>query len=133
MEPATIVLADDEPDLRMLYAEVLRRDGYVVSEAGDGAEALDLVASHMPDLLLLDVWMPRVNGFEVIDRLRSDPRASELKVVMLSNICDADALLEGYSFGVYDYWIKGLSLDELRGRVARLVPLPRSEAVSDPV
>lgn len=118
---AIIVLADDEADLRSLYAEVLRREGYLVFEARDGAEALELVAEKQPDLLLLDVWMPSVNGFEVLERLRDDPRANTLKVVMLSNLGDADTRLEGYSAGVCDYWVKGLALEDLTARVRKVL------------
>lgn len=115
----TIVLADDEPDLRAVYAEVLRREGYEVLEATDGREALALVNERQPDLLLLDVWMPHMNGFEVLDRLRNDAHATTLKVVMLSNLSDADTRLEGFSAGVRDYWVKGITLDDLRDRVRR--------------
>lgn len=129
---AIIVLADDEPDLRAIYAEVLRREGYEVWEAADGREALALVEEHRPDLLLLDVWMPSVNGFEVLERLRHDPAATTLKVVMLSNLGDAETRLEGYSAGVADYWIKGLSLDDLCARVRRTLAAERVGGVPDP-
>ena len=109
----TIVIADDDDDLRSIYADVLRHDGHVVHEASDGREALERVAEFQPALLLLDVWMPSLNGFEVLDRLRFLPEASGMKVVMLSNLGDSDALLEGYSAGVTDYLVKGLSLDDL--------------------
>jgi DNA-binding response OmpR family regulator len=128
---ATIVLADDETDLRSIYAEVLRRDGYEVFEAADGREALDQVALHRPDLLLLDVWMPHVNGFEVLDRLRHDPHATTLKVVMLSNLGDAETRLEGFSAGICDYWTKGLSVDDLCRRVRET--LASAPVGADPV
>jgi DNA-binding response OmpR family regulator len=116
---ATILLADDEPDLRMIYGEVLRRAGYEVVEAGDGREALEVLHGLRPDLLLLDVWMPVVNGFEVLDKLRNDPLTTSMKVVMLSNLGDADTRLEGYSAGVADYWVKGLAIDDFLDRVRR--------------
>ena len=109
----TIVIADDDADLRSIYAGLLRHEGHEVHEAADGREALDLVATYHPALLLLDVWMPGLNGFEVLDRLRLDPEASQMKVVMLSNMGDSDALLEGYSSGASDYLVKGISLDDL--------------------
>jgi DNA-binding response OmpR family regulator len=116
-----IVLADDEPDLRAIYAEVLRGDGHVVWEASDGDEAVALVAQRQPSLLLLDVWMPVTNGLEVLDRLRNEPAATGVKVVMLSNLTDADTRLEGFSGGVADYWVKGLSLEDFRDRVRRVL------------
>ncbi len=72
-----------------------------------------------PDLLLLDVWMPGINGFEVLDRLRYDPITTTMKIVMLSNLGDADTRLEGYSAGVVDYWVKGLTIDDFLARVRR--------------
>jgi DNA-binding response OmpR family regulator len=116
-----IVLADDEPDLRAIYAEILRRDVHDVWEASDGAEAVELVLDRQPTLLILDVWMPGVNGLEVLDRLRNEPAAMSVKVVMLSNLGDADTRLEGFSGGVVDYWVKTLSLEELRDRVRRVL------------
>ena len=127
---SSIVLADDEPDLRAVYAEVLRRDGHDVREASDGREALALVLEHHPSLLILDVWMPGVNGFEVLDQLRYDPGATAMKVVMLSNLGDADSRLEGFSGGVVDYWVKGLSIDEFRDRVRQV--LSGAAAAPDP-
>lgn len=118
---ATIVLADDEPDLRAVYAGALRLDGHEVHEAAEGQEALDLVVSRNPSVLILDVWMPGLNGFEVLDRLKYQTATGTMKVVMLSNLADGDAHLEGFSSGATDYWVKGLSLDELRDRVRRLV------------
>jgi DNA-binding response OmpR family regulator len=124
---AIIVLADDEPDLRSIYAASLRSEGFDVREASDGREALDLVEAHHPALLLLDVWMPELNGLEVVERLRNDPAACQMRVVMLSNLGDSDTRFEGFSAGVTDYWIKTLSLVELCRRVRELVAEPRAE------
>ncbi len=116
-----IVLADDEAELRDVYATILRRDGHDVLEAADGREAIDLVLKHCPDLLVLDIWMPVVNGFEVIEKLRGNPCTNTLKVVLLSNLGDADTRLEAFSAGAVDYWVKGLSLNDLSDRVRRLL------------
>src|SRR4051812_43639265 len=103
---AIIVLADDEPELRAIYATCLRAAGHEVWEACDGLEAIALVAEHGPALLILDVWMPNLNGFEVLERLRYEPHPANLKVAMLSNLGDSDTQLEGFSVGVADYWMK---------------------------
>lgn len=118
---AIIVLADDEPELRAIYSTYLRAVGHEVWEAADGLEAVALVAEHRPALLILDVWMPNLNGFEVLERLREDPSTANLKVVMLSNLGDSDTRLEGFSIGVSDYWLKGISLSDLQSRIDRLV------------
>ena len=118
---ATIVLADDEVDLRTIYAACLRAAGYEVWEAADGRQALDLVEAHQPALLILDVWMPALNGMEVLDQLRHAPCSGSMKVVMLSSLGDSDTRLEGFSAGVTDYWVKGLSLTDLCERIKRVL------------
>lgn len=131
---AIIVLADDEADLRSIYAECLRSEGYDVLEASDGHQALDLVAAHHPALLILDVWMPEVNGLEVVERLRHDPLSGHMRVAMLSNMADSDTRLEGFSAGVSEFWVKGLSLGDLCRWVKRLLdePWPACDLVETP-
>lgn len=118
---AIIVLAEDEPDLRAIYAECLRRGGHVVHEAADGAEAATLVRAHHPDLLVLDHWMPVLNGLEVLEQLRDAREAIGLKVVMLTHQRDADTRLEGFALGAAAYWTKDLTLGELEAKVRSLL------------
>jgi DNA-binding response OmpR family regulator len=120
---AIIVLAEDDPNLRALYAEWLRRAGHRVWEAADGAEAVAQVRACRPDLLLLDIWMPILNGLEVLEQLRGTSEAVGLKVVVLSHQGDADTRLEGFALGVSDYWTKDLSLAELSSRINSLLGL----------
>lgn len=118
---AIVVLAEDEPDLRAVYAECLRRLGCIVWEAGDGAEASEQVRAHRPDLLVLDHWMPVLNGLEVLEQLRDAREAIGLKVVMLTHQRDAETRLEGFALGVAAYWTKDLSLAELGDKVLALL------------
>jgi DNA-binding response OmpR family regulator len=117
----TIVLAEDDADLRAVLAECLRREGHVVWEACDGGEAVGLVRTHAPALLLLDIWMPVLNGLEVLEHLGRSSEAVGMKVVVLSHLDDADTRLEGFALGVDDYWTKDFSLDELRLRIQCLL------------
>jgi DNA-binding response OmpR family regulator len=119
----TIVLAEDDADQRMLLAECLRREGYVVWEACDGGEALGLVRAHAPALLLLDIWMPVLNGLEVLEHLGRSSEAMGMKVVVLSQVDDSDTWLEGFALGVDDCWTKDFSLVELCARIQRLLGL----------
>ena len=131
----TIVLAEDDADLRALYAECLRHEGHVVWEACDGGEALSLVRSHTPVLLLLDIWMPVLNGLEVLEHLGRTPQAVGVKVIILSHLGDADTRLEGYSLGVDEYWTKDLSLADLCRRIQQLIgqlPGPPQPPDQDP-
>lgn len=123
---ATIVVADDDGDLRAVYAASLRRAGHMVWQAADGAQALELVRAHSPDLLLLDLWMPVLNGLEVLERLARGPAASGLKIVVISHRDDADTRLQGFALGVDDYWTKDFSLDELCERVRQLMRLSQT-------
>jgi CheY-like chemotaxis protein len=127
----SIVLAEDERDVRSLYAACLRGAGHVVWEAVDGQEALALVLRHQPALLLLDVWMPGLNGFEVLDHLRADAGGTGVKVVMLSNLTDADTRLECFAAGASDYWLKGDPLAEFCARVNALLGTPCGPPASD--
>ncbi len=119
----TIVLADDEADLRSVLAETLRREGHTVFEARDGGEAVKLVRSHTPGLLLLDIWMPVMGGLEVLEHLGRSTEAVGMKVVVLSQLGDSDTRLEGFALGVDDYWTKDFSLVEFCMRIQRLLRL----------
>lgn len=124
---AGIVLADDSAELRAIYAPLLRMQGYTVYEAADGEEALAMVRAHRPELLILDVWMPRLGGFEVLDVLRFEPTASQTRVLMLSVLGDADSQLDAYSSGAVGYMVKGISLGDFLRRVAEMLaegPIP---------
>jgi DNA-binding response OmpR family regulator len=114
---AMIVLADDDDDLRALYAAALRTDGHEVVEACDGREAVELTRARRPELLLLDIWMPALNGFEVLDALRHDGAGVRLRVVVVSNLADAEARLEAFEAGASDYLVKGGPLAEFLGQV----------------
>jgi len=129
---ATIVLAEDDADLRALYAAYLRSAGFQVLEAPDGQQALHLVRAHRPPLLLLDIWMPVMNGFEVLDSLRHDAAAASTKVVMLSCLGDADARLQCFGVGAVEYLVKGLPLAELLRQVERSMASRPSEAAPEP-
>jgi DNA-binding response OmpR family regulator len=118
---ASIVLADDDDDLRAVYVPCLRSAGHTVWEASGGSEALELVRAHRPGLLILDVWMPECNGFEVLEALRHDPASNSLKVLMLSNLGDADTRLESFEMGAAEYLVKGLPLTELLAKVGELL------------
>ena len=119
----TIVLAEDDADLRALLAACLRREGHVVWEACDGGEAVGLVRAHAPALLLLDIWMPVLNGLEVLEHLGRSPEAVGMKIVVLSQLGDADTRLEGFALGADDYWTKDFSLVELCARIQSIVGL----------
>lgn len=118
---ATIVLADDHDDLRTLYAMALRAGGHEVREVADGDQAVDAVRASSPDLLILDLWMPKLNGFGVLEVLRDEPSLGHLPVAMLSAMDEGDTQLECFALGASEYWLKGMSLVEFGQKVQHLL------------
>jgi len=118
---ATILLADDDEGIRAVYRACLQTAGHHVIEAEDGRQALEILREQRPELMILDVWMPQLNGFEVLDALRHDPSSSRMKVLILSNLGDADTRLEAFNGGAAEYMVKGVSLRDLMARVNTLL------------
>ena len=116
---AILVVADDDDDLREVYTVALRSAGHIVREACDGAKALEAVRLHRPSLMLLDLWMPGVTGFDVLEALRFDPAGSRLKIVVVSNLGDADSRLGAFEAGATAYLVKGQSIMDLIKLVSR--------------
>lgn len=81
---AKIMLVDDDMTLHEMYAERLRAEGYNIVSAYDGEEALEKVPKEMPDLILLDVMMPRVNGIDVMKKLREDEKTAHIPIILLT-------------------------------------------------
>jgi len=113
----SILVVDDDPDVARFIEVNLRSAGYEVNVASDGEEALAMAAELRPDLILLDVMMPKLDGFEVAQRLRRDPRTSSCSIIMLTaKALSADKVL-GLSSGADDYIIKPFDPVELLARV----------------
>jgi CheY-like chemotaxis protein len=114
---ARILVVDDEPDLRTLANLALTQAGYVVVEASSGEEALALIDAAMPDLVLLDLVMPRQGGLEVLKILRSKPATATLPVVVLTGMDDESTTRAGFEFGATDFLTKPFSIPQLAARV----------------
>src|SRR3989442_5068047 len=113
----TVRVVDDDPDVARFVEVNLRSAGYEVTVASDGVEAVERALELRPDLILLDVMMPRLDGFEVAQRLRRDPRTSSSSIIMLTaKALSADKVL-GLSSGADDYIIKPFDPVELLARV----------------
>jgi DNA-binding response OmpR family regulator len=122
MTPHTILLAEDDRFLRRAAEITLRQRGFNVLLAVDGDEALEMARTHRPDLLLLDLLMPRKTGMEVLAELRADAATRDLRVLILSNSSKELEMRSAHSLGVAGYWIKAnLSLKELGDRVMALL------------
>lgn len=117
-EPATRVLVvDDDPDLRTITALQLRAEGFEVLEAPDGKGCLELALEQRPDVILLDVLMPAMDGRMVLDALRAEPETRSIPVIFLSALGSVDDRIEGLDRGAVDYIVKPPEERELLARV----------------
>jgi diguanylate cyclase (GGDEF)-like protein len=115
--PETILVVDDDPDIARFVEVNLRSAGYDVSVAGDGEEALEKAGEIRPDLVLLDVMMPRIDGFEVAQRLRKNPQTANTSIIMLTAKALSADKVTGLQSGADDYIIKPFDPIELLARV----------------
>lgn len=116
-----ILAADDDEDILELIAFRLERSGYTVVRAHDGAEALAAARETLPDLIVLDVMMPKMDGYEVTRALRADEATRRIPVILLTaRVQDAD-VQRGFDAGADDYVRKPFSPQELRSRVQAIL------------
>ena len=113
----TILVADDEEDLRELVAYRLSRSGYNVIGAEDGQEALELAAERTPDLMVLDVMMPKLDGYELTRRVRAEAALRSIPVILLTARSQESDIDRGFEVGADDYLKKPFNPDELVARV----------------
>lgn len=109
----TIVVVDDDRDIRMILRANLEDEGYAVLEAGGGREALEIIKESDPDLVVLDIMMPEVDGYDVLQELRSTPEFADLPVVLLTARRQESDVWEGWSAGADYYITKPFKMDEL--------------------
>lgn len=121
----TILVVDDVPAMHQILSAVLERDGYQIEFAGTGREALDLLADVDPDLILLDVMMPDMDGFDTCRRIRAFPGLAEVPIIMLTALTDRAAILRGIEAGADDFISKPFDQIELRARVRSIIRLNR--------
>ena len=123
-----ILVVDDEPPIVRLMEFILARQGHEMIVAVNGQEALEKVRAHRPDLVLLDIMMPRVDGYEVARTLRADPEFAEIPVIMLSAKAQEEDIQKGLNVGVNEYITKPFSPEHLVHVVAdHLSRLPSGE------
>ena len=121
----TIVVADDLEANLDLFVRLLARDGYAVHSARDGATALELVRRHTPDLVLSDVVMPKIDGFELCRRIKADRDTRLTPVVLVTSLGEREDRIKGIDAGADDFLTKPVNAHELQARVRSLVRLKR--------
>lgn len=130
---ARIVVADDQDDLLAMMQDALAMEGYEVSGAHDGQEALDIVAQSLPDIVIVDLWMPRKNGFEVCQALKENPETQHLPVVLLSGAADLQNKVQGLELGADDFVTKPVNLVELLARIRMILKRTRKSIDANPL
>ena len=117
MSAHTILVVDDEQDLLDLIEYNLKKEGYKVLKAENGLEALEVAKEHNPDLVLLDIMMPKMDGLEVCDKMRSDPDLQHIPIIFLTARSDEKTEVEGLDTGADDYVTKPISTTKLISRI----------------
>lgn len=120
MKPCVLVV-DDEADTRNLFRFTLEYGGFTVREAIDGQDALLKISETRPDLVLLDVMMPRLDGYEVCKTLRKQAETADLPIIMVSAKSQGEAIEAGLALGANDYLTKPVALETLINSVRKAV------------
>ena len=116
-----VLVADDDPDILALVTFRLERAGYDVVAASDGEQALQLALAQPPDLAVLDVMMPKLDGYEVTTRLRQDERTRRMPIILLTARVQEADIARGFEVGADDYVRKPFSPQELGARVQAIL------------
>jgi DNA-binding response OmpR family regulator len=118
---AKILIAEDEPDIRDLVAFTLRFAGYEVVAASNGEEAVDLAPRENPDLILMDVRMPRMTGYDACRMMKANPDLKDIPVVFLSAKGQESEIQTGLDAGAEEYLLKPFAPDQLTDRVRAIL------------
>jgi diguanylate cyclase (GGDEF)-like protein len=128
-----VLIADDDEDIRAFLDITLGLAGFEVVQARDGMEALELVHSHSPDVVVLDVMMPRMDGLEALRRLRHDARTSHIPVLMLTAKVQRQDAIAGLDGGADDYVTKPFDADELLARIRSALRRAEQQRTRNPL
>ena len=120
MSARILIVDDNEVNVELLVA-VFASEHYVVSTATDGFEALAKIAAEKPDIVLLDVMMPGLDGFEVCRRIKADPATADIPVIMVTILSDVDDLVKGFEAGADDFVTKPVTREELLDAIRKHV------------
>src|SRR5688572_2397626 len=123
---STVLIVDDDTAVREILAALLQNQGYHLVLAATGAEALEQAAALRPDVILLDIMMPEMDGFEVCRRIRATPHLADISVIIITALDDREARLHGIEAGADDFIAKPFDKTELRARVRMITQLNRS-------
>jgi DNA-binding response OmpR family regulator len=121
-----VLIIEDEKDLRFFIARALKEEGFEVIEAIDGEEGIEKAKKEKPDLILLDLLLPGISGYEVLIRIKKDPELEIIPVLILSNLGQQEEIEKGLKLGAVDYLIKAnFTLDEIIERIKKIIYSPK--------
>ena len=126
MNKPKIMIVDDEPDVVTMIENALKSDGFIVVRAYDGIEALDLVSIENPDLILLDIMMPMMSGYEVCEQIKANPQTQHIPIVCITSAHASDALAQSQRAGAATLITKPFLPAELLAQIRRHLPQTQS-------
>lgn len=132
-DPAKILVVDDEPHIRRILQFLLEGAGYQTVAVGDGRQAVDVLPCVQPDLVLLDLMMPHLDGFAVLERIRQNRETRRLPVIMLTADDQWSARIKGLRGGANDYVAKPFNHDELLARIANMLETSQVQREANPL
>jgi CheY-like chemotaxis protein len=106
MENKTILIIEDDAFFRTIISKEFESDGFNVIEAGDSTEAFKSLENTKPDLILLDILLPGMNGYEILEKIKADKKTADIPIIMLSNLGQKDEIEKAKNLGVEDFMIK---------------------------
>ena len=109
----SVLAVDDIPLNLLLVQKMLARYNFKMRTAANGQQALDAVAAEKPDLILLDLMMPGIDGFDVIRRLKNDPQTADIRIVILSALNSNEDVVKGFNLGADDFIMKPIIMEKL--------------------
>lgn len=114
---AKILVIDDEEPMRLIFKAYLTKAGHAIETAADGMEGLEKVASFSPDLILLDINMPRMSGFEVAKKLRDNPCGKTIHIFVISSLKQENNIDRGYELGIEEYITKPFNIAQVKLKI----------------
>ena len=119
---ASVLVVEDDSELRDMVCLMLKYKGFEVKGAEDGIDGLDVLSSWHPDLIVLDVMMPRMDGLTMCRQVRQVPETADLPIIMISGRTQGQVVKEGLAAGANKYMLKPMSLDALMQNIQELLP-----------
>ena len=117
---ANILIVDDDENLRVVYKKNLERRGYVVETAINGLDALDKLQDWQPDIMILDIMMPELDGVKVLEKLSESHIFKDISVIMLTGVSEINLMKKCLDLGAKGYILKGASMEEIDRRLKML-------------